>query len=69
MQVYFSYLHYNLIDRGCLTTFTMTIDRDVIYHHKDNIHIEAYVMIENFGIKHKHASEFQNDNMSCTILV
>lgn len=39
--IFFLYLHYDLIDRECLTTITMTIDGDVIHHHGNKIRLRT----------------------------
>lgn len=48
----------------------MTIDGDVIHHHKEKINTRAYVRVENFGIKRKHVGGFQkHDIMPFAILM
>ena len=54
------YLHYDLIDQEGLTTITMTVSGDVIQHHEEKIRTWTYVRVENFGVKRKHADDFQN---------
>ena len=41
----------------------MTISGNIIDHPEKKVQSRAYVRVENFGVKHKHSSGFQKEDM------